>query len=72
MNVLADKQFILDPAGKPVAVVLDIACYERLCEAAEDAEDRAAFEAALPEATRELAAGECVDLDDYLAARKAR
>jgi len=72
MSALANKQFILDDAGKPVAVLLDLATYERLCAAAEEAADVRAYDAAMPQALRELQAGECVEVEQYLAERKRR
>jgi hypothetical protein len=70
MSTVAEKQFIVDGAGKPVAVLLDIAAYERLCEAAEDAVDGRLFDAMLPGALEELKAGECISVEDYVAGRK--
>ncbi len=64
------EQFVVDAAGKPVAVLLDLPTYERLREAEEDGEDVARFDAALPGALAELQAGECVSLEDYLLRRK--
>ena len=72
MSALANKQFIVDGSGKPVAVLLDLATYERLCAAAEEAADVRAFDAALPQALRELKAGECVELEQYLNGRPSQ
>jgi hypothetical protein len=72
MSALANKQFILDGSGKPVAVLLDLATYERLCAAAEEAADVHAFDEAMPQALRELKACECVDLEQYLTDRRSQ
>ena len=70
MPALVNRQFVVDASGKPVAVLLDIATYQRLCEAADEAGDIHAFDEALPRALEELRARECVGLDEYLAGRK--
>jgi hypothetical protein len=70
MSALANKQFILDGSGKPVAVLLDLATYERLCAPAEEVEDVCAYDAAMPTALQEMQAGECVEVEQYLAKRK--
>jgi len=72
MSAIADKQFILDDSGRPVAVLLDLATYGRLCAAAEEAADVRAFDAAMPQALRELKAGECVECEQYLAGRRSQ
>jgi hypothetical protein len=66
------EQFVKDANGKPVAVVLDIATYERLREAEEDLADIRAFDEAWPAAQADLAKGEVISLDDYAKQRATR
>ena len=66
------EQFVKDAQGTPVAVVLDIATYERLREAEEDLADIRAFDEAWPAAQADLKNGDVIDLDDYVSQRKSR
>jgi hypothetical protein len=66
------EQFVTDPNGKAVAVVLDIATYERLREAEEDLADIRAFDEAWPAAQADLANGDVISLDDYIKERASR
>jgi hypothetical protein len=69
---LAGEQFVTDAEGRAVAVVLDIATYERLREAEEDLADLRAFDDALPQAETDLKTGNVISLDDYKANRASR
>jgi hypothetical protein len=66
------EQFVTDSQGNRVAVVLDIATYERLREAEEDLADIRAFDEAWPQAQADLKSGNVIDLDDYITERAAR
>jgi hypothetical protein len=66
------EQFVTDSQGNRVAVVLDIATYERLREAEEDLADIRAFDEAWPQAQADLKSGNVIDLDDYITKRAAR
>ena len=41
------EQYIIDPAGERVGVILDLETYQKLLEALEELEDLRAFDAAL-------------------------
>lgn len=69
---VAGEQFVTDAEGRPVAVVLDIATYERLREAEEDLDDIRAFDEALPQAEADLKSGHVISLEDYKANRASR
>lgn len=45
--VRTDVRFVIAPGGKPTAVLLDIATWERIVQALEDAEDLAIVQQAL-------------------------
>jgi hypothetical protein len=69
-TILPEKeQFILDASGQPIGVVLDVAAYERLLEAAEDNADIHAYRAAKTRVSGELRRGEFATLEDYRAKR---
>lgn len=71
--VLKDEQFVTDPKGRPVGVLLDLKTYERLREAEEDLADIRAYDAVRPKVTADLKAGQFSTLADYRAKRaKAR
>lgn len=69
---IAGEQFVTDGEGRTVAVVLDIATYERLREAEEDLADIRAFDEAWPQAQADLKNGEAITLEDYKAQRASR
>lgn len=66
------QQYVVDAHGNRVAVMLDIASYERLLEAAEEAGCVRAYDAAKPVVEAELKAGEFTTLQEYKAARARR
>jgi hypothetical protein len=71
MNPIAGReQFVIDAEGKRIGVLLDLETYERLVEAWEDAEDQRLYDEAAPQAHAELARGETVTLDEYLAGKR--
>ena len=67
--VLKAEQFITDPAGKRVGVLLDLQAYERLREAEEELADIQTYDTAQPTAQAEVASGQFVTLADYRAGR---
>jgi PHD/YefM family antitoxin component YafN of YafNO toxin-antitoxin module len=68
---VAGEQFVKDAQGHPVAVVLDIATYERLREAQEELADIRAFDEAWSGAQEDLKKGNVVSLENYVAGRKS-
>lgn len=60
-------RFIVDAEGRREGVVLDVETYERLREAADELDDIAAYEAAIQQVRAEVAAGEVMTLEEYLA-----
>ena len=69
-TVLAEKeQFIVDTSGQRVGVVLDLASYEQLLEAAEDNLDLRAYRVAKSYVSDEIAHGKYATLADYRAKR---
>ena len=71
MKTVADepRQYVVDAEGNRVAVMLDIATYERLLEAAEETECVRAYDAAKPGVEAEMQAGEFTTLEEYETAR---
>lgn len=71
MKTLAREpaQFVTDARGNRVAVMLDIAAYEQLLEAAEESSCVRSYEAAKPVVEAELKAGEFTTLKQYRAVR---
>lgn len=69
---IAGEQIVTDGEGKAVAVVLDIATYERLREAEEDLADIRAFDEAWPQAQAEMKNGQTISLEDYKVQRASR
>ncbi len=65
----AKERFIVDVAGRPVGVLLDLATYERLREAAEDNCDLRACRAAKTRVAGEMARGKFAPLGLYRAKR---
>ena len=63
--VLKEEQFVTDANGKRVGVLLDVATYDRLCEAEEELSDIRAYDTARPKVQAELAAGKVISLADY-------
>jgi len=70
--VLKEEQFVTDANGKRVGVLLDVATYDRLCEAEEELSDIRAYDTARPKVQAELAAGKVISLADYQTKRNAR
>ena len=62
-------QYVVDVKGNRVAVMLDIASYEQLLEAAEEVNCVRAYDAAKPVVEAELKAGEFTTLQEYKTAR---
>lgn len=73
MKTLADepRQYVVDAQGNRIAVVLDLATYEKLLEAAEEGASVRAYDAAKPGVEAELQAGEFSTLEEYRT-RRAR
>ncbi len=67
--ILKKEQFITDPNGKRVGVLLDLKTYERLREAEEELADIQAYDAARAKVRAEVASGQCVTLAEYEARR---
>jgi PHD/YefM family antitoxin component YafN of YafNO toxin-antitoxin module len=72
MTGFAHKQFIVDDKGKQVAVVLDLATYEKFLEAIEELEDIRAYDEAKDRVRDELQTGEYVTLKEYMKTRQKR
>lgn len=73
MSTLAVKeQFLTDAKGKRTGVLLDLATYERLREAADELSDIRAYDALHDRAHAEIAAGQFETLDSYRASRKRK
>jgi hypothetical protein len=74
MKALAAKeeQFLTDAKGKRTGVLLNLATYERLREAAEELADIHAYDALHDRAHTEIAAGHCATLTSYRADRKRK
>ena len=66
------EQFLLDAEGKRVGVIMDIKTYERLVEAAEDQRDAEAYGRVAEEAARDLAAGECINVEQMRVELRAK
>lgn len=66
------QQYVVDAKGNRVAVMLDIASYEQLVEAAEEANCVRAYDAAKPVVAAEIKAGEFITLREYKTARARR
>lgn len=74
MKVLAAdaEQFLTDANGKRTGVLLNLATYERLREAAEELADIHAYDALRDRAHFEIAAGQCATLTSYRNDRKRK
>ena len=63
------EQFITDAVGHRVGVILDLATYERLREAAEDNADVRTYRSVKSKVAGEISKGEYSTLGDYRAKR---
>jgi len=74
MKSLAPKmeQFVVNADGHRVAVLLDVATYDRLREAEEELADLRAYDDAKARTQAEMAKGDFVTLADYRGARTAK
>lgn len=70
MIALKDQQYVVDAQGNRVAVLLDVATYEKLFEALEELEDIRAYDKAKDKVEAELQAGEYTTLEEYSAGRE--
>jgi len=70
MIALKDQRYVVDAQGNRVAVLLDVATYEKLFEALEELEDIRAYDKAKDKVEAELKAGEYTTLEEYSAGRK--
>ena len=66
------QQYVTDAHGNRVAVMLDLATYEQLLEAADEASCVRAYDAAKPMVEAELKAGKFTTLKEYRGARAHR
>jgi hypothetical protein len=69
---IAEEQFVTDPRGERVGVLLDLPTYKRLREAEEELSDIRAYDAARPKVATELAAGNFTTLAGYRARHPSR
>ena len=67
--VLKAEQFITDPAGNRVGVLLELRTYERLREAEEELADIRAYDTAQRTVRAEIASGQFATLAEYRAGR---
>ncbi|MDY7001812.1 MAG: hypothetical protein SVS15_08530 [Thermodesulfobacteriota bacterium] len=70
MIALKDQQYVVDAQGNRVAVLVDVATYEKLFEALEELEDIRAYDKAKDKVEAELQAGEYTTLEEYNAERE--
>lgn len=66
------RQFVTDEKGNRIAVLLDLATYESLREAAEDLADIQAYDQARPGIMREINRGDFTTLEAYARRRKLK
>ena len=71
-TLVAKEQFLTDAKGRRTGVVLDLATYENLREAAEELADIQAYDALHDRAHSEIAAGQFETLTSYRASRKRK
>ena len=66
------QQYVTDAQGNRVAVMLDLATYERLLDAADEASCVRAYDTAKPMVQAELKAGKFTTLKEYRTVRARR
>ena len=64
---IAAPRFVTDAKGRQVGVLLKLKEYRRLLEAQEDLEDLAAYDAARPKVMAELAKGDFMTINEFMA-----
>ena len=62
MTALKDQQYVVDAQGNRIAVLVDVATYEKLFEALEELEDIRAYDKAKNKVEAELQAGDYTTL----------
>jgi mRNA-degrading endonuclease RelE of RelBE toxin-antitoxin system len=74
MNATAQEapKFVTDSRGKQVGVLLTVKAYERLREAEEELADIRAYDSARPKILAEIAAGDFLPLNEFLAKRRRK
>ena len=65
VNSSSKEQFLIDPQGNTIAVVLDIQTYQKILEDLDEYYCQKAYDQAVIETNQEIAQGDYLSLDEY-------
>jgi hypothetical protein len=72
VNTHEKEQYVVDAEGKRIAVLVDIATYEKMRDAYEELGDIKAYDEAKDKVKSEIETGQYSTLDEYLSSREKR